>query len=389
MKNNVKNLKEDELHRSEYLYSRPKRRSIHCHSFLSPSILFTFMVSVACLMTRVNGSCNPLPCDPLPDGIIGQVKGCHPTTRVGNTLCVVVDDYLSNDAAKKAAVVLKYGEISDWDVSQVKHMGWLFVHQNTFTADLGKWVTTEVTDMTAMFQGCSSFNGDVSKFDISNVKYISHMFYGARSFNVDVSKFDVSKVTRMQKMFEGATSYNQVLCGITWIQSTAAKTNMFTNAGANARISTDGICCNLGTHLRTTGTGKICSDCNYGKYQDEYGFTGTSCTKECSDGTSSPDSNRYYCSRFDPLPNGNGCFTGCLPAWTWCCSDRTGSLGAVVDEYLNGGEAAATVVAKYGTPSNWDVSRVTNMKNLFRTTNFNEDLSRWNVQQVTNMQAML
>jgi len=43
----------------------------------------------------------------------------------------------------------------------------------------------------------------------------------------------------------------------------------------------------------------------------------------------------------------------------------------------------------YGPIENWDVSRVTSMRNVFRgKTNFNKDLSRWDVSQVTDMAYM-
>tara|TARA_B100002052_G_scaffold292273_1_gene313589 strand:+ start:678 stop:1211 length:534 start_codon:yes stop_codon:yes gene_type:complete len=59
------------------------------------------------------------------------------------------------------------------------------------------------------------------------------------------------------------------------------------------------------------------------------------------------------------------------------------------DEYLK-----QQVINNYGTISNWDVSQVTNMKNLFQNyTNknyysFNEDISKWNVFNVTDMSWM-
>jgi len=45
--------------------------------------------------------------------------------------------------------------------------------------------------------------------------------------------------------------------------------------------------------------------------------------------------------------------------------------------------------AKYGKISNWDVSDVTNMKELFSgKKSFNSDISRWDVSNVTNMEHM-
>jgi len=45
--------------------------------------------------------------------------------------------------------------------------------------------------------------------------------------------------------------------------------------------------------------------------------------------------------------------------------------------------------AKYGNISNWDVSWVTNMKELFSgKKSFNSDIGQWNVSNVTNMEGM-
>lgn len=51
--------------------------------------------------------------------------------------------------------------------------------------------------------------------------------------------------------------------------------------------------------------------------------------------------------------------------------------------------ARAQAEAKYGNISNWDVSWVTNMKELFSgKESFNSDISRWDVSNVTNMKHM-
>ena len=43
----------------------------------------------------------------------------------------------------------------------------------------------------------------------------------------------------------------------------------------------------------------------------------------------------------------------------------------------------------YGHINNWDVSNVTDMKNLFyRAISFNQPLNRWDVSNVTNMEGM-
>ena len=183
-------------------------------------------------------------------------------------------------------------------------------------------------------------------------------------------------------MFLRATAYTQVLCGNTWIESAASKTMMFDGAGSGAKIGTEICSCTPGQHLTTT-TPKTCTDCTNGKYQDEQGFTGTSCTKECGiTPCCSVSTNPPIC---DPLPNGNG---------EWQAERRVGSLGGVVDDlyqdYRDGSTVAslsnkpagsmstAEIIAKHGPIDTWDTSQVNNMKNVFYfKENINPDIGKW------------
>ena len=89
------------------------------------------------------------------------------------------------------------------------------------------------------------------------------------------------------------------------------------------------------------------------------------------------------CEAFEKLPNGNGCYG--TRSRDDPCTDSS-SLGGVVDEWYKGGEARATVVAKYGEIEIWDASDVISMKFVFYAkSNFNEDISKWDVSSVTNM----
>ena len=85
------------------------------------------------------------------------------------------------------------------------------------------------------------------RFD--SVVDMNHMFAYTNSFNIDLSSWVVSSVTNMVNMFAQATAYTQVLCGNTWIESTASKTSMFNSAGAGAKIGTEICSCSLGKYL--------------------------------------------------------------------------------------------------------------------------------------------
>merc|ERR1712238_99275 len=70
---------------------------------------------------------------------------------------------------------------------------------------------SSVTDMFAMFYS-TKFNSDVSDWDVSSVSDMAYMFQEASEFNSDVSDLDVSSVTDMFWMFYGATDFNQKMC---------------------------------------------------------------------------------------------------------------------------------------------------------------------------------
>ena len=85
-------------------------------------------------------------------------------------------------------------DISDWDVSNVENMEYMFGNSN-FDGDLSDWDVSSVTNMKSMFR-YSEFtgkNGDIGHWNVSNVKSMRNMFGGSR-FDGDISNWDVSNV---------------------------------------------------------------------------------------------------------------------------------------------------------------------------------------------------
>ena len=62
--------------------------------------------------------------------VFGEIRAFHPllTPKLNNiTLRQAIKDYLSDDFYRKRYVLYRYGEIEDWDVSNVKNMKEMFM----------------------------------------------------------------------------------------------------------------------------------------------------------------------------------------------------------------------------------------------------------------------
>jgi surface protein len=155
------------------------------------------------------------------------------------TLRQAVQEYMADENT----AIARYGNISNWDTSQVTNTkgifelskDWLYNYVTSFDndslknavqeyladenraiakyGDISTWNTSRVTDMSYMFTNSRIFNGDISNWDTSQVTDMSHMFAGATHFNKSINtrlhSWDTSKVTNMSYMFALAGNFNQ------------------------------------------------------------------------------------------------------------------------------------------------------------------------------------
>ena len=69
----------------------------------------------------------------------------------------------------------KKANLNDIDVSKIKDMSNLF-NGTDFNGDISNWDVSNVTDMSYMFYNCNNFNKDISQWDVSSIKYNSNIF---------------------------------------------------------------------------------------------------------------------------------------------------------------------------------------------------------------------
>lgn len=92
------------------------------------------------------------------------------------------------------------GDISQWDVSNVTDMSFMFYHSN-FTGDISQWDVSNVTNMRNMFRD-SIWNGDISNWYVSNVTTMEQMFDHSKfTGKYSINNWDVSNVINMKYMF--------------------------------------------------------------------------------------------------------------------------------------------------------------------------------------------
>lgn len=75
-------------------------------------------------------------------------------------------------------------DVTDWDVSHVTDMSFMFADCTHFNCDLSVWNVSKVTNMLGMFEKCKILNCDLSAWDTRNVKNMKYMFYRCRDMKV-------------------------------------------------------------------------------------------------------------------------------------------------------------------------------------------------------------
>ena len=150
------------------------------------------------------------------------------------------------------------------------------------------------------------------------------------------------------------SAFSRTLCGGAW-SSLTSSSSAFNNLGSS------------------TARHGCCSPRTYMAFPLTNSFSQSTSCENCPSGQFTYDENdETSCLTSKVLPNGNGLST-----------NAGHNLRHIVLEWVAG--RTSGIIEVYGHISDWNVSHITNMKNLFDDTAFNSDISKWDTGAVTTM----
>ncbi|MCL6294525.1 BspA family leucine-rich repeat surface protein [Jejuia spongiicola] len=342
-------------------------------------------------------------------------------------------------------------DIGNWNVSSVTNMSEMFTEAYTFNQDLSNWDVSNVTGMSDMFANASSFNQDLSNWDVSNVTDMSSMFANASFFNQDLGNWDISSLENAARMFENVAlsteNYEALLVGwstldtnetqipqditfsagnSTYCEALDERNTLkrefgwnITDGGVedpscflNGRpfitkwsiVRARGIFISIPLPIDLPGPYNYVIDWGDGSALEHYqgrgarhGYPNRTATYEVKIYGVFPSIDFSTSDVFDQRKiievmqwgdiewtTMEGAFAGCTNLEYTATDIPDLSKVTSMEDMFSG----CTSLVGNDSFNNWDTSNVTNMRNTFASTNFNEDIGGWNVSNVTDMYRM-
>ena len=345
-----------------------------------------------------------------------------------NTSSVTSMSHMFNHAA------VFTGDLSEWDVSKVTNMSNMFDGAAVFTGDLSEWDVSKVTNMSHMFDGAAVFTGDLSEWDVSKVTDMDDMFTGADAFDqnlgpwyitpdsVDFPYVDSLNVTDITPQNDVLARHNPVYGigtggnfelfeivsgsnilafkeaptskGVYDANVTAAGDSVFEN-GNNYRmvqVTVSSIPIDPDSFLttwKTTSAGQTI------KIRVEV-HSGETLTIDWDDysAPTTVTANGVQSHTYDTAGSYRVAMTGDLSRIHLGVSGSTPALLHSINQWgdikwSNMNEAFRNANRMtYNAADTPDLSQVTDMSGMFRSTSFSADLSTWNVSSVTDTSRM-
>ena len=271
--------------------------------------------------------------------------------------------------------------IEDWNVELVEDMANVFFNEKDFNQDISKWNTSSAKNMNGMFQNASEFNKNISDWKVENVISMSGMFQNAKAFNQPLNNWKVDNVKLMLGMFDGAENFNKPLNG--WnVEKVQVLEKMFKNAKKFNQDIT-GWDVNLVHTMKSMFEGATEFNQNIRVWKTKQGAAFDNMFQDATAMITRYGSTTGFANTPTRV------FFNYILVSQF--KNNGGVAGGNADDIHYAVSIASQNSWKYQEKhiSEWDVSQVQDMKNLFlNQKSFNENITGWNVQNVRNMSGM-
>ncbi len=330
------------------------------------------------------------------------------------------------------------------DLSLVEDLSLMFLGASTFVDNKDKmnsWDISNVRNLERMFESAASFNEPLHNWDTSNVENMDYMFYVASSFDQSLGDWNLSNVFSLLNIlsFSDISSENYDATLIGWAEQSPGDTirprrglgtirtsyclgtdarRILTSAPHNWSITDQGQNCDFTNAFVTTWqTTTADEDITIPTTGAGYNYIvdwgdGTTITSETGNATHTYTSaGAYEVKIIGDFPriyiNGNSAardkiiavdqwgtqqWTSMENAFTRCsllvinATDSPDlSLAKSMKKMF---EMTSSLVDHGGNMGNWDVSTIEDMREVFDSSNFNENISTWNVSAVKDFSSM-
>ena len=306
-----------------------------------------------------------------------------------------------------ACVDSKYGAISTWDTSGVFDMSEAFSGARDFNGNIENWNVASVTSMFRMFYGARRFRGSLKLWNVAQVEDMNQMFSNAYKFNGDLGDWNVRSVTDFYKMFDDAWMFDADITN--WGRGEAAVRGEYVCLAQHATSQSTVLQPIVGDMFLNAAAWKV-------KYALKDEVRVTKWFSHYARGRRSSSDFKLVSISKSNMRHGPPCNWKPKIAETKVMEHiDNDNIDDIIDKCLEvdpvGGMCRDL---QFGTMETWDVSRVTNMNELFQNrrdfnasigswnvaqvgtmvkmfqyaTSFDQDLSSWNVKKVQNMQYM-
>ena len=295
-------------------------------------------------------------------------------------------------------------DISNWDVSNVTNMNNMFNNARIFDQNISSWDVSSVETMQSMFENARAFNQNIDVWDVSSVTNMSSMFYNAFQFNQPIAsapnRWNVSNVSNFYAFLRGANSFNHPVewGGADGTVRATSMWGMFRSNSLNSPITlnTDNVI-NMQTMfegasifnspLNFSNTSKVKRMSwmfkNAVKFNQPLNFNTSSVIDMKQTFYNARDFNQNInnwdvgsVTNFESIFRSAEDFNQPLNNW----NINTGSNVNMKQMFMS---------SDFNNDiSSWDVSKVTNMQETFKSTPFDQDISSWNVSSLKNASSM-